>query len=57
VEGARRGVKRSGGRHPWVTAFAPNGPDDLPMLVPGKTRVGVPFCHMLEDHDPCDNMF
>jgi len=23
----------------------------------GKTRVGVKFCHMLENHDPCHYMF
>ena len=45
-----------GGRHPWLTAFAPDGPDDLPRLVSCKTRVAVPLCHVLEDHDPCDNM-
>jgi hypothetical protein len=46
-----------GGRHLWVTAFAPNGLDDLPRSISGKTHVGVSFSHVLEGHDPCDNMF
>jgi len=37
--------------------FSPDGLDDLPKSVSGKTGVGVTFCHMLENHDPCDNMF
>jgi len=32
-------------------------PGDLPRLVSSKTRVRVPFCHVLEGHDPCDNIF